>query len=52
MPRYPRTFISGFAHHIVQRGHDRKPVFAAPQDYRFYLKNLYNEFGEFGVGPA
>lgn len=40
MPRYPRTFIPGYAHHIVQRGHDRKTIFAAPEDYQFYLENL------------
>jgi len=40
MPRYPRAFIQGFAHHIVQRGHDHNPIFAAPEDYRFYLENL------------
>ncbi len=40
MPRYPRTFISGFAHHVLQRGLDRKTVFAAAEDYRFYLENL------------
>ena len=40
MPRYPRTFLSGYAHHIVQRGHDRQPVFTAVNDYRYYLANL------------
>lgn len=40
MPRYPRSFVAGYAHHIVQRGHDRKPIFATSEDYRFYLKNL------------
>ena len=24
----------------MQRGHDRKPVFARPKDYRYYLENL------------
>ena len=40
MPRYPRSFVAGYAHHIVQRGHDRKPIFAVAGDYRFYLENL------------
>jgi len=26
--------------HVVQRGHDRKPVFAQISDYRYYLDNL------------
>ena len=40
MPRYPRAFLRGHPHHIVQRGHDRQPVFAAPDDCEFYLENL------------
>lgn len=40
MPRYPRTLILRFPDQIVQRGHDRNPIFAALGDYRFYLENL------------
>ena len=40
MPRYPRVFLPGVALHIVQRGHDRQPVFAHESDYRYYLRNL------------
>ena len=40
MPRYSRIFLTGYPHHIVQRGHDRKPVFANDGDYRYYLDNL------------
>jgi putative transposase len=40
MPRYPRLFISDVPLHIVQRGHDRKPVFVQPSDYQYYLDNL------------
>lgn len=28
MPRYQRAFLKGYPLHIVQRGHDRKAVFA------------------------
>ncbi len=49
MPRYPRTFISGFAHHIVQRGHDGKTVFTTPDDFRFYLENLTEQKHRLGV---
>ncbi len=49
MPRYPRTFISGFAHHILQRGLDGKTVFASPEDFRFYLDNLTEQKHRLGV---
>ena len=38
--RYPRLFLTGYPHHIVQRGHDRKPVFIEDGDYQRYLDNL------------
>ena len=40
MPRHPRIFLAGHPHHIVQRGHDRQPVFAAESDYLFYLVSV------------
>ena len=40
MPRHPRLFLPDLPLHIVQRGHDRQPVFAEPNDFRFYLDNL------------
>ena len=40
MPRYPRLFLPGLPLHIVQRGHDRQPVFVQAADYRYYLDNL------------
>ncbi len=40
MPRYPRAFLPGIPLHIVQRGHDRQPVFVNAADYRYYLQNL------------
>jgi REP element-mobilizing transposase RayT len=27
-------------HHVVKRGHNRKAVFLADQDYQYYLDNL------------
>lgn len=35
--------------HIVQRGHDRKSVFATDKDYLFYLANLQERAVELGV---
>lgn len=40
MPRYPRLFLTGYPLHIVQRGHDRQPVFASETDYQYYIDNL------------
>ncbi|RLJ21027.1 transposase [bacterium endosymbiont of Escarpia laminata] len=40
MPRQGRVVLPGFPHHIVQRGHDRKVVFAAQEDYLYYLDSL------------
>lgn len=33
MQRKPRTLLPGYPHHIIQRGHDRKPVFNNDRDY-------------------
>jgi putative transposase len=40
MPRYRRLFLPDIPLHIVQRGHDRQPVFVEPSDYVYYLSNL------------
>lgn len=40
MPRTPRIVLPGYPHHVIQRGHNRMPVFAEEADYRFYLNTL------------
>ena len=40
MGRPPRLLVSGFPHHVVQRGHNRNAVFVEPGDYAYYLANL------------
>ena len=40
MPRTARIVITGYPHHIIQRGHNRQVVFAADEDYLYYLDNL------------
>lgn len=40
MSRKQRVLLLGYPHHIVQRGHDRKAVFAGDEDYRYYLDNI------------
>ena len=40
MPRLGRLIIANYPHHIIHRGHNRKPVFISDDDYRYYLTNL------------
>lgn len=49
MPRYARAFLAGYPHHIVQRGHDRQPAFAADRDCCLYLTNLAEQAERFQV---
>ncbi len=41
MPRVARLVVPNCPHHVIQRGHNRQTVFAAPPDYRHYLANLW-----------
>jgi putative transposase len=40
MPRQARIVLPGYPHHIIQRGHNRRAVFARQADYRLYLDAL------------
>nr|WP_316643573.1 transposase [uncultured Roseateles sp.] len=40
MARLPRLVLGGQAHHVIQRGHNRQPVFLEDQDRRKYLEFL------------
>jgi putative transposase len=40
MARLPRLTVPGHAHHIIQRGNNRQPIFAADADYRRLLEFL------------
>jgi putative transposase len=40
MPRRARITAAGIAHHVVQRGHNRRPTFFAAEDYQNYLHYL------------
>ena len=48
MPRLPRILLPDTAHHIVQRGHNRRTVFVSADDYKCYLTNLVQLKNEFG----
>ena len=49
MPRNGRVVLNNYPHHIVQRGHNRQMVFAADDDYRYYLDTLKKWKVEYGV---
>ena len=38
MARLPRYFVPDQPQHVIQRGNNREPIFAADADYRFYLE--------------
>lgn len=40
MARLPRFVLVGHPQHIIIRGNNREPVFAAEEDYRFFLDKL------------
>ena len=42
MARLPRLTLAGYPHHIIQRGNNRQPIFAAVADYQ-YLLHLFDE---------
>jgi putative transposase len=38
MARQPRFFVPGEVLHVIQRGNNHVPIFAAAEDYRFFLE--------------
>jgi REP element-mobilizing transposase RayT len=40
MPRIGRVVLPNYPHHIVQRGHNRRVVFAETADFEYYLAAL------------
>jgi putative transposase len=48
MPRTGRIVIPNCPHHVIHRGHNRNPVFIVDDDYRYYLKNLFEIKNELG----
>lgn len=50
MGRSPRIFVSGYPHHIVQRGHNQDTVFVEPADFEYYLENLIEWKRHYDVG--
>ena len=48
MARCPRLIIEKQPHHVVQRGHNRKPVFFAEEDYLYYKECLKTAAAQYG----
>lgn len=44
MPSQARVIVPGFPHHIVQRGHNRHPVFVERCDFEYYLAGRQTRF--------
>jgi putative transposase len=40
MPRLPRLFVPGQAHHVIQRGNNRQPIFFHDDDRELFLAYL------------
>jgi len=48
MARQPRFVLPGQPQHVIQRGNNRQVIFAADEDYRFYLDKLRQACDRFG----
>ena len=46
MARLPRLSLSGYPHHIIQRGNNRQAIFASAADYRYLLDLLRTQARE------
>jgi len=49
MPRRPRVYIPDQPQHVVVRGHNRDPILARPDDFRFLYKCLLDAADHHGL---
>ncbi len=49
MARRKRLYLSGYTYHVVHRGNNRQPVFAAPLDFIRYQDYLLDALLRYGV---
>lgn len=49
MARLPRLTLPGYAHHVIQRGNNRQPIFATPADHQLLLDLLAEYAAQFEV---
>ena len=49
MARLPRRSISGYAHHVIQRGNNRQPIFLSNSDRQTMLDLLEEHAKALGI---
>ena len=49
MARLPRLSVSGYVHHVIQRGNNRQAIFSSAADRRMLLQLLEENARKFGV---
>ena len=49
MPRLARTVVTGYGHHITQRGNNRQDVFFVDEDRQVYLDYLNQHADKYGL---
>ena len=49
MARLPRLTLSGYPHHVIQRGNNRQPIFSTATDYSYLLALLDESAKRFEV---
>jgi putative transposase len=49
MPRHARLRVAGIPFHVIQRGHNRGSCFFSPVDRAYYLSELREQAGRWGV---
>lgn len=49
MARLPRLTLPGYPHHVIQRGNNRQPIFAATADHEYLLQLLDENARKFEV---
>ena len=49
MARLPRLTLPGYAHHVIQRGNNRQPIFDSAADYQTLLDLLLENARKFNV---
>jgi putative transposase len=48
MARPPRLVVPGYPHHVIVRGVNRQPIFAAEEDREYFLERLSTAVTQFG----
>ena len=49
MARMARVVVSGYPHHVTQRGNRRQKTFFCTEDYQYYLESMFEFTHESGT---